>query len=194
MKFNFDAPDLSGLGELSTLFAARRIFQRAGPTHHEVYALTMNYIRLVDTAIREYENGRRMLSRFEEATSAGLNLMFRASSHFEVCIDALKRALNHLKKLRAHKDVPQSMKDLLPSKLLVLTGTVEGHMTTMRDAIQHLEKDILKGEIVAGQALCLMPVEDGLELGDYKIHFRDLAKWLRELHQRAEALAHYWEP
>ncbi len=195
MRFNFEAPDLSSLKECSTLFAVRRIFQRAGPPDYQAYGLTVNYIRLVDIAIREYESGRSMLSRFAETTrSAGLNLMFAASSHFEICVDAVKRSVNHLKKIRGHPNVPQSMKDLLPRNLTVLTGQVEKQITDMRDAIQHLEKDILKGQIVAGQPLCVMPEEDGLALGGHKIHFHDLARWLRELHERAEALAHYWEP
>lgn len=195
MKLKFDVPDLSGLRELSTLFAARRFLQRAGPTHHEAYGLTMNYIRLVDAAIREYESGRGLLSRFEETTrSTGLNLMLGACSHFEFCIDALRRSVNHLKGIRAHPDVPRSMKTLLPKNLEVLTGTVEGQITGMRHAIQHLEERMGKGEIVRGQPLCLIPEEDGLALGDRKIHFRDLAGWLQELHERAEALANYWEP
>lgn len=194
MRKRFDVPDLSDLRGLSPMFAFRRFFQGAGPTQHKAYSLTMNYIRLVDTAIREYENGRRSLSDYEEARDAGLDLMLKVSSHFEVCIDALKRSLNHLEKIKAAKHVPQPMKDLLPRGLEVATGASVNQITSMRNGIQHLERDILKGKIVKGQSLCLVPEEDGLTLGDQSIHFRDLAKWLRELHGCADALAHYREP
>ncbi|MHC4475288.1 MAG: hypothetical protein ACYTEL_06575 [Planctomycetota bacterium] len=194
MKLNYGIPDLSELRELSTLAAMNCIFRGAGPKDHQTYALTLNFIRLIELSIREYESARGMVARFAATTkSAGFNYMVTASGNFEVCVDALKRAVNHLKRIRAHPHAPASLIRLLPRNTKVLTGRVEGQVTDMRNAIQHLEKDILEGRVVHGQALALFPGDDGIELGGQKILYTDLSDWLRELHGRASALANYWE-
>lgn len=197
MKLNYNIPDLSELKPRSTFFLVNYIFRGAGPKHREAYALVMNFVRLVDLAISEYELARKAMLQFKETTeSLALGQAIRASGHYEVCVSALKRAIDHLKAIRGHPMVPlvpQSLQDLLPRGINVLSGRVESQVTDLRNAIQHLEKVIKKGEILEGQAIALAVNEDDIELGSNKILHSDLAKWLQELHELSSKVAKYWE-
>ena len=195
MKIEFDVPNLSGLRPHSAIFVAH-MFRGAGLKRIETYALVMNLIRLVDLAIREYESGRVALNTFASTNdSLPVGAILRASGHFEVCICSVKRAINHVKAMRSYEGAPQSLKDLLPRSLTILTGDVERSITCMRDAIQHLERDVLRRQLPADSSLCLMPSMDGrgLELGEHTILFSDLAAWLQELHTCAEHQYQYRE-
>lgn len=196
VEIKYYVPNLSSLDQHSPFFMFNRYFRGAGPKNYEAYALVMNFIRLVDLAICEYENGRNVLEEFLASKNNSIvsHLPIFASNHFEVCISTLKRIINYLKKLRGHPNVPRSLKNLLPKNSKVLSSQVENLITNMRHAIEHLENKIQYGEITFGQALCIMPVEDGIELGKYKILFRDLAEWLREVHKYSNELVQYREP
>ena len=172
-----------------------RFFTGIGPSDYEAYALFMNYIRLTDITLREYEDGRKVLSDFLDSKNNSLSahLVIAASGHFEICIITLERVIKYFKKIRGYPNIPQSLKDSLPRNSKVLTGKVEGHVTKMRHAIEHLENQIQKGEITSGQALCVMPVEDGIELGKHKILFSDLAEWIEETSNYSKIFSHYME-
>ncbi len=196
VEIKYSISDLSNLNQLSPLFIYNRYFTAIGPINYEAYALTMNLIRLVDLAIQEYANGRNVLNNFVASKNSSLatHLIIIAAGHFEVCINTLKRVINYFKRLRGHANVPPPLKDLLPGNSKVLTGDVEGRVTAMRDAIEHLENRIQRGEITFGQPLCMMPVENGIELGKHKILFTELAEWLKEVHDCAKKLSYYREP
>ena len=108
-----------------------------------------------------------------------------------MCIDNVKRAIAHLKELRSDPKIPQPIKALLPRGIKVLSRSVEVPITGMRNAIQHLENRIKKGEIADGQSLALLPSENELELGVHRIPYANLAEWLTELHALSDRLAHY---
>lgn len=194
MEIKFNIPDLSELKPFSVTFMMSHFFTGSGPKGRKAFALVMNFIRLVDLAIREYENGRDALCEFATTINGfGLHLTIRASAHFEVCISTLKRSVYLLKRIQKHPEVPQSLKDLLPRGSRVLPGQGEHQILDMRNAIQHLEERIITGEIMAGQSLGLMPSEDCIELGGCRILYPDLAEWLRELHIHAIRLSQYRE-
>lgn len=194
MELNFDIPDLSQLPLHSTQFALRRIFNRSGPKATTPYALVMNYVRLVDLAVSEYEYGRlAILDYIDRNGGLKLGRAIRSSSHFEVCIDALKRAINHLKALRGNPNVPQHLKDLLPRGIRLLSGDVENKITQFRHAIQHLEERLQNEEIIEGQSLALQPTSDGLELGSLKVKYQELAEWIKDTHALCHTLIAYQE-
>src|SRR5436309_1771186 len=187
MSLQYNIPDLSALRTFRVSFAAEKIF--SSDRDYETYALLMNLMRLMDLAIREYESGRRVLDEFKTRSgSIMLSPIFLASGHFEECASTLKRLINYVKVIRSHPKVPEHLKTLLPGKLTVLRGQVEKQITDMRDAIQHLENRIYKGEITPGDAICLEPSQHGLNLGKHKVLYADLAGWLQELHSHAEKL------
>jgi hypothetical protein len=187
-----DIPDISHLTRSSGHFMLAKVFMGAGPKGVESSGLAMNFLRLTDLAITEYTSGREASLEFWQSNEEfRLGSALRAAAHFEVCIDALKRAINHLKAMKGSPRVPQDFKDLFPRGLKLLTGEVEGKVTAMRHAIQHLEERIEHGEISEGQSLALLPMSDALELGDIEIRYRDLAEWLAEAHRLAQIVADY---
>jgi len=190
----FEIPELSDLKSQSVLLAVNRFFRGAGPKDWKAWALVLNYVRLVDLAVTEYEIARKAILEFASSNETLLlDRPIQASGHFETSVTATKRAIDHLKALRSHREVPQRLKDLIPRGIIVLSGNVETKVTTMRHAIQHLEKDIKNGNISPGQAIALSPKEHNIELGRCSIRYSDLADWLRELHSLSVKLTSYWE-
>jgi len=194
-KIKYNIPNLSNLHQYSHIFMYNRFFTGIGPSNYEAYALFMNYIRLADILLSEYENGRKILTDFlaSKNNAFSTHLVIASSGHFEICINTLERVIKYFKKIRGDPKIPQSLKDSLPRNSKVLAGKVEGLVTKMRHAIEHLENQIQKGTITSGQALCIMPVEDGIELGKYKILFNDLAEWIEEMNNYSKVLVQYRE-
>lgn len=186
----FEIPELSDLKSQSVLLAVNRFFRGAGPKDWKAWALVLNYVRLVDLAVTEYEIARKAILEFASLNETLLlDRPIQASGHFETSVTATKRAIDHLKALRSH----QRLRDLLPKGITVLSGNVENKVTTMRGAIQHLEEDIKNGKISPSQAIALSPKEHTIELGRCSIRYLDLADWLRELHSLSVKLTSYWE-
>lgn len=193
-EIKYEIPDLN-LNQLSHIFMYNRYFIGIGPSDYEVYALFMNYVRLVDILLREYENGRKELTHFLSVKNESLSthIVIIASGHFEMCVSTLKRVTTYLERIKGHPKVARQLKDSLPKNLSILNGTTIKIITDMRDAIVHLENRIQRGEITSGQSLCIFPVKDGLELGKHKIQFSDLALWIREAHDCSKIIAEYKE-
>lgn len=197
MTRRFKVPDLSTLGTKSPLLALERMFRGGGPSDPIVYGLTMNFVRLADSSLQSYERGRLALEDYMDARESGgldLSSFLIATSSFEQCMESIKRAINFLKAIRGSIGTPQALKDALPRPIGILSGRVEGVVTGMRDAIQHLEGDIQGGAIVSGDPLALMPVDDAVELGVMRITYSDLSGWVHELNQLAEIVARFHEP
>jgi len=64
---------------------------------------------------------------------------------------------------------------------------------TFRNAIEHLDDGILKGNIPNGSPIALLVKSDSIELTGNEIYFADLAKWIQELHKLATDLVNYNE-
>ena len=184
-------PDLSGLPVHSHGVALNRFFRGGGPKDPIAYGLWMNFTRLVDVVVREYE-----FARIELANSRDLSFprVLVAIGYYESLLTTLKRCINHLKALRRYYATHPSLKNLLPGNVGVLRSNVEGRITGMRDGIQHLEGQLIRGCIQKGEPLCLTPSTDGVVLGNLKISYTEIAKWIRELHTLAGNVASYVEP
>lgn len=194
MELIYEIPPLDDLKAKSSLFAMRHIFQAAGPKDYGSYALVMNFIRLVDLAIAEYELGRSSINSFVASTETlAFGKAVRASGHFETCITSIKRAIEHLKALRGYYEAPQTLKDILPRGITVLSGKVEKQISGMRHAVHHLDEHIKDRKISQGQPFAMFMARNALELGEHSILYSDLSSWLRELHQLSTKLAGYWD-
>jgi hypothetical protein len=117
------------------MYSLNHVFRGGGPQDKQAHGLIVSLIRLYDLALSGYEEGRQSLLEFGQPTSVlRLGLFISASGHFEVCIDAIKRAINHIRTLRAAKFIPQSLKDLVPRGTPLISGPVERQVTAMRRA------------------------------------------------------------
>jgi hypothetical protein len=193
MELNFNIPDISQWKPNSTTLAAKYIIGDR-LKDHQARALITNFVRLVDLAVDEYTLGREAILEFvTDKESFRVSRVIRASSHYEVCISTVKRAIDHLKAIRSHPRVPQKLKDLLPRSISVLSGPVEGQVTDMRDAVLHLEGKIKRGEIQEGEPSTLRVWENYISLGKHKILYSDLVDWLTELHSISSTLIDYSE-
>jgi hypothetical protein len=187
-------PDLPDKHSVSVQFFAQRVFLGGGPQHRDAYALVMNFIRMTDLASHEYAEGQKSSNEFWTThDSLRISSAILSTAHFEVCIDAVKRAINFLKAIRGNPNVPQSLKDLLPRGLKLLSGEVEGKITDMRDAIQHLEERIYKGEIGSDENFVLRGERDSLQLGSTAITYTELVGWLVEAHDLATKMSSFRE-
>ena len=191
MKVDLKIPDLSDLRNLSVWFAVTRLLLASGPKSYAQYALVVNYICLIDLAVDEYQDGRELaLSDLEHGEIIGV--MIRAAGYFEACISNVKRALNHLKVIRSQKDFPPDLKNGLPRTLKVLRGNVENKITNIRNAIQHLERDIENLNVTQDDPICLILESDQLLLGGYSISYQELSEWLKEFHKCATTIHGYY--
>jgi hypothetical protein len=183
----------------------------------KIYGLLMNFVRLTDLAVSEYEIGRSLHNilwneRHEGAASI-IGTAVRACSHFETSITAAHRAVRHFRELKNQPNRPAAFSSLLPSTTTILSKKGDNEIEAMRHAIQHLEDRIVgstknkvkRPPIREGEPIALkmrgderqqegrtVQVIDRLELGSHCILFRDLQQWLTELHGYARALTEAW--
>ena len=64
----------------------------------------------------------------------------------------------------------------------------------MRNAIEHIDGQIVKDTWVLGEPVCLLLKNDRLELIGEELEYSELADWISQLQQLAEHLAQYKEP
>jgi len=178
-------PDISDLTDINTLgLMLNVIFRKAGPTDYQARALWTNYVRLVDQVVREYNAARKELQLYVNTPNNVMSPLFVCTGHFESCITTMKRAIVFARRMRRHKNGPQIGK----YEVLASSGK---KIVDLRDAIEHLDEDILKGNIPQGSSILLKVNSDSLELAGNEIFFSDLAKWIRELHKIASELIDY---
>lgn len=177
-----------------------------------VYLLAMNFVRLTDLAISEYEAGRAAFGAYygpdlQHPERASVAVVTRALGHFETCLTAAHRAIQHCRRLRCYDGTPPSLRSRLPSRYRVLKGRADDKLEAFRNMIQHLEARLLGegnppigehemavlmlqgNEHVDGTATTYVP--NRLEVGPLKLPVTTLAGWLRELHDRARQVAEY---
>lgn len=191
-------PDISDLQPLSILLMYKRFFQDHGSLDRITFALTANFVRLVDLAIHDYQNARQLLSQTiqknTKSPEGSYESMFPeyspgsyllAAGHFESCVSNIKRCIRYFRVLDRNQN-----SNINPErkKYSVFSTKQKKQITAMRDAIQHSEKDLLDGRIQEDKAYILIPQQTAVELGEHSIEYTKLAYWLRELHEIANNL------
>lgn len=121
----------------------------------------------------------------------------RSSAHFEMLITDMHRAINCARGLRRKTSKPDYIKDFFGTKPDFVTDKVADRIRNMRNAIQHLDNEIINGTLAEGASHAIVasgnevpkPDEPGqsiktinrLEIADCKITFRELRDWLSEM-------------
>jgi hypothetical protein len=177
-------PDLSEESDKKILFHLLNVFfTGGGPSDYQAAAFSRNFIRLCDQATKEYELARQALMEQVSTPNNVMSPLFQAAGHFEQCISAIRRAI----RFSRHKKGPR-----LP-RTEVLSDRVEKKLRDMRDAIEHTDSRIRKGQIVDGDPIMLMVKSDSIELGGVEIYYDELARWIKQLNGLAEVVARYRE-
>lgn len=193
MRSNYQIPALEGL-EFNVVDFFLQVFAGRGPKDRVAYSLMSNFIRLTDLAVDEYNLGRKAFLDFiSSEEEVKISRAYRAASHFEVCINAIHRAIAHLKVIRSRKDIPTTIKDLCPRRSVVLAKSVTTRVTGMRNLVMHLEEGLNMAEIASNESIMMLAGETGVELGKYRFTYVEMVTWLRELHNIAQKFSHYSE-
>lgn len=184
-------PDLAGLFTpvMSNLMLSV-VLGGAGSRNHEVWQYTVSYIRLIDKAIVAYRAARESLEEYVNSQNR-TSLLLTSISHLETCIHSVKRALRFLGQLNRHPQGPP-----IPRIRRRLIESYGNQITEVRDAIEHMDKWIERGEVRPGEPTALMISEDGksASIASETLSFDTLASALRNLHALAEELARYTDP
>lgn len=151
--------------------------------------ITDGFVRLVDKAVIEYGESR---SKFIKFIAQGMaDDEYRASDHFESCIQSLHKAVNYIEKLRRMgyrrgDDLPLVPK---PRDMTVLLENVRSEIRLFRDAIEHLDDDIMEGRLPENQRIGVHLGWEVATVGEYRLAYRDIVKWLGQLHEIAAILS-----
>lgn len=183
-----EMPDLTNLHANIPCVISNFLLQGVGPDDGNVRALWLNYIRLVDQMLWEYNAVRDALQLYIDTPNITFSPLFRAIAHMETCVNTMRRAILFARRMRNHKDSPKI------DKLKVLSSNAGDRLVGIRNAIEHLENLILKGEIAEGDATTLLVQSDRVELLGNEIFYNELADWAIELHALSTQLTDYRDP
>ncbi|MBX9916313.1 MAG: hypothetical protein K2Y07_03605 [Nitrosomonas sp.] len=158
---------------------------RGGHNDPQVRSYVHAYILCTDKALRTYNAGRSLLLQYAQSENRTV-LLFEGLADFETCISTVKRCLSLTDKMASHR--------LNPGIERTERRQLESYQKAIRpvrDAIEHMEKDIARGGIVPGTSIMLAVTNDGsmLEIGQHQLTFADLGACLTQLYTLAQALA-----
>jgi hypothetical protein len=174
-------PDLSELnGRLIPPLKLSFVFG-GGPTDQQARQYTILFIRLTNKAIFEYEASRATLDEYLASNNKTL-LMFQSVDHIETCVHSIKRALRFLDQMNRYSRGPD-----IPRETRRLFSSYDRDVTVIRDAIEHMDEYMERGEITPGtpSALFVNEAGDVAEIAGHTITFERLAMLLRRMHELA---------
>lgn len=147
------------------------------------------YVRLVEKTVLEYKEARTQLIRF--LAEGTLDDLHRAQDHFESCIQSLHRALTYFERLRGfgYKRGDGTPFIPRPRDLEVLRDTVRTPVRDMRDALEHLDHDILIGALPEDTPAGPRLGWEVATLGACKLRYTDVTRWIEQLHEFAALLS-----
>jgi hypothetical protein len=171
-------PDLSDVPTARSLAAMLNLmFRRKGFSGHPGQGLFSNLLRLTDSAVLEYEAARASLDEFVSTPTNVMSPFFRTIDHLETCISALDRASRCAESISAEAAVSS-----IPSR------QVRRRISRARNAIEHADRDLVKGRIGLGSYTTLAPMNERVEIGPIVVTYEELALWIRALSECAAEL------
>jgi hypothetical protein len=148
-----------------------------------------NLARLIDKALREYEDARSFLNQYVNSGNK-TSLLFRCVYHMENCVEALHRAVLHAEKLRRDASTPKISKTVLP------TPNAQTRLRNTRHAMLHVDEWIHKGKAGPGRSpIGLLVKSDSIQCGCEEIYFNELAEWITQVQEvTVQLIAHSPSP
>ena len=183
---HFDPPLLDeNMGTLRGHFELGLLLQgRQPPQDKSVSRLFTAYLIVVDKAIREYRSGCIMV--MENMKSGGIRPYVEGTGHFETCINSVKRAMRLLTGIARAPESPTADRQLRRS-----IRVWDTQLTNVRDAIEHIDADILSnGGLEEGMAHLLTISGDGLrlEIGAHSMPLHALHSTITSLHEAGSVM------
>jgi len=184
-----EMPDLAGLNAKASLtLLLNRMSAAGGPKDPKSYAFVMNFIRVVDKLIVEYERTRAALNEYVSTPNNVISPLIYATNNCESCITTMVRAIKLGRRIRRDQNGPPIAK-----KMPVLFDSIWSKLNEMRGAIEHIDEQFSNNTWVPGEPVCLLLKSDRLELTGREILYVELADWVRQLNNLAIQLAQYKE-
>lgn len=184
-------PDLSGLDFplIGRLIVQLLVGERGLSRKTGLYR--RNFIRLVDKALREYHEARKIIlaqiaeanRSTEEMSRDGRHIYIVAfTDYIEDCVNAVQRLYKLLERFKSEKESP-----VLPRELRRLVETKMKSIVDIRDAVEHIDERIQNGEIDTGKPIMLTVSknDDGVVVSNYELKFGELAMVLKTMHEIA---------
>jgi len=183
-----EMPELK-LTFLSVFLMIHRGLGGGGPKNGTSYALVMNYVRIVDKLVIDYNLAREQMVIWAATPNEVIGPLLVAIGHFESCVSGAVRAIDFARRIRKDKNGP----GIVPKGVAVLSDAVYKSVNDMRNSVEHLDGDILDGTLSGGVPICLVVRPKAIELAGAQITFAELADWITQLHAIADKLAYYRE-
>lgn len=187
-------PDLSGLDSplINRLIVQLLVGEHNLSSKASLYR--RNFIRLIDKALREYDEARdSILAQIEEANRPAEEMaktgrylhILRFTDHIETCINAVSRLFRLLDRIISDKGSPQ-----FPRPLRKLLQTKNKLITDIRNRVEHIDEYIQKDEISPSDPimLALNREGDGIVISKFEIKFQELAMVLKKMNEVASYL------
>ena len=153
---------------------------RASPPTTVTQRLLTGYMFAVDKSVREYRSGSATLVAYSNSANKTL-LLFEGLGRFETCINAVNRAFKFLTALKACPDGPA-----ISRPLRRMVETLEGSVSAIRNAVEHIERDIAEPQLMPDRAAHILAINrEGttLDISVHSITFRDLGATIEKLFQ-----------
>lgn len=183
-----NAPDLRHLHEpvIATYMLCLIYQDRGGSDDPLVRSLIHAYILSNDKALRAYNLGRSLLVAYIDSRNSTTTLL-HALAEFETCISTLKRCLALADRMAAHPANPKVDR----TRRRQLDSYQQKMIRPMRDAIEHLDADLMKIGGVPGepQMLTIPETGDRLVVGQHELALDQLGAIMETVHALATQLA-----
>ena len=186
------AAELPSLADLDLDIARQRIMLGtaglAEPVHDRGRALADGFVRRTCRMVVKYERARAAALEFKEGQLTRPFLELQDS--LEGTVHDLHRSLQYLQRLRNSDARGKNGMQLVPkaNKMNHLNAAAENRIRQFRDDIEHLDNDIATDKAMPGWLVGVAIDEDAMRIGECRITFLELARWIRELFEIAEGL------
>jgi hypothetical protein len=186
MQSEYPMPDLSDLDSLKKQLLVVLIGFGDKGLSRKVGLHRRNFIRLVDKALYEYEEAREdLVAEIEEeknvtaSTGGRIIYTFGFIDHLENCINATKRLLQTVERLKSEKTYT-----ILSRHTRRLIEGIGKDVANLRHVIEHIDEKIHNDEIEEEEPvmLSLSRERDKVSVAGYHLELSQLALVLRKLH------------
>lgn len=183
----FESPELpSGASTLQSQLEFGMVFHaRQVPPSPSTTRLLTTFMITTDKATRKYSAGCRRINDHMDA-GGGIQAFTEGVGHFENCINSAKRALRALERLGTQQNGP-----VIDRTIRKLAQSQTRAITDLRDAIEHMDADIVTGAGIPEGDPHLLTVNkqgDHLEIGAHQISIITLQSVVRALHSAGSAI------
>jgi len=181
-------PDLSALFRQNTLTEIlAHYFNDAGPRGFHPAIFLRSYVRIVDKALEDYELCRSAFDEYVHRVSNNtLSPLFRAIGHMENCLNSIERALRFVARMGEDTELA----GIVPA-LSVMRTSNRRRLSTLRNAVEHLDERVINNKICEGDFTTLWMDEDHMKLQEVRVGYQEFGGWLTELHTLAITLAKF---